>query len=371
MPIKKYAAKGIFEDLNPYLEKDFGKDSMVEPFYKALLSDDGKLYELYSSFYVQSYYGLKKVVGDGSSWTYKDMLAAMDTLQPGASVFEPYYDRNTAITLFINSNMDSYVDWESGECYFDSEDFIGLLEATSLFPKEYKWDENQEDLNESSITRLAGGKQLLASAYMSDLNSLRAETWYQTDEELSFVGLPTNSGTGNTFGTNGAGFCISSTSQYKDVCWDFIKEIYEEEYFNDHSYWGIPTNKQWYEKAFETAMTPQFPEDGEDTADTWYSNLTVKNEAYGPAISEDGKTEVPQSSYGTQDGEFAIYAMKPEERVRMEEIINSAKTVARYDSSLTTIITEECEAFFSGQKSAADTAQMIQSRVKLYVNEQK
>ena len=39
------------------------------------------------------------------------------------------------------------------------------------------------------------------------------------------------------------------------------------------------------------------------------------------------------------------------------------------NDEITNIITEEAEAFFKGQKSVADVANVIQSRVQVYVNE--
>ncbi len=39
------------------------------------------------------------------------------------------------------------------------------------------------------------------------------------------------------------------------------------------------------------------------------------------------------------------------------------------NDEITNIITEEAEAFFKGQKSVADVAGVIQSRVQVYVNE--
>ena len=43
--------------------------------------------------------------------------------------------------------------------------------------------------------------------------------------------------------------------------------------------------------------------------------------------------------------------------------------VYSYDQELMNIISEESAAFFSGQKSAKDVAAIIQSRVQIYVNE--
>ena len=41
-----------------------------------------------------------------------------------------------------------------------------------------------------------------------------------------------------------------------------------------------------------------------------------------------------------------------------------------YDQDIMNIITDEVAAFFAGEKSAEDTAAMVQSRVNLYVQEQ-
>ena len=60
LPVDKYAGKGILEDLTPYMERDFGKDAFVEDFFKTLRDKDGKLYEIYSSFTIQTAVGLKK-----------------------------------------------------------------------------------------------------------------------------------------------------------------------------------------------------------------------------------------------------------------------------------------------------------------------
>ena len=40
-----------------------------------------------------------------------------------------------------------------------------------------------------------------------------------------------------------------------------------------------------------------------------------------------------------------------------------------YGSNVSTIVTEEAEAFFKGQKSVEETVSVIQSRVELYVSE--
>ena len=52
-------------------------------------------------------------------------------------------------------------------------------------------------------------------------------------------------------------------------------------------------------------------------------------------------------------------------------ILRSLKMKTSVDSKITEIINEESSAFFAGQKSAEETADIIQSRIKVYINETK
>lgn len=54
----------------------------------------------------------------------------------------------------------------------------------------------------------------------------------------------------------------------------------------------------------------------------------------------------------------------------LQDLINVAEpSSATGNDEITNIITEEAEAFFKGQKSVSDVANVIQSRVQVYVNE--
>ena len=53
------------------------------------------------------------------------------------------------------------------------------------------------------------------------------------------------------------------------------------------------------------------------------------------------------------------------------ELINSTTKISRYDESVMNIVNEEIEYFFNGDRTAQQTAEYIQSRVNLYVNEQR
>ena len=63
--------------------------------------------------------------------------------------------------------------------------------------------------------------------------------------------------------------------------------------------------------------------------------------------------------------------MTEQEEQTIRSLISGITVFSRYDRSLSDIIDEEIQPFFEGQKSAEDTAKMIQSRATIYVNEQR
>ena len=74
----------------------------------------------------------------------------------------------------------------------------------------------------------------------------------------------------------------------------------------------------------------------------------------------------------TQRGNFNFeYHAATEEQVQqMLDLIDSASLPARGNSTITSIVTEEAEAYFAGDRSVDEAAQLIQSRVSLYLSEQ-
>ena len=55
----------------------------------------------------------------------------------------------------------------------------------------------------------------------------------------------------------------------------------------------------------------------------------------------------------------------------LRKTIADTTKLLNFDESITDIITEGAQAFFEGQKSAEECANLIQSKANIYVNEQK
>ena len=88
---------------------------------------------------------------------------------------------------------------------------------------------------------------------------------------------------------------------------------------------------------------------------------------------ENGK-EVTEPETGVvnlngKDIKLPVTSKEDVEAVR--KILKSLDMKASVDSKISEIINDEAGAFFAGQKGAKETADIIQSRVKVYISETK
>ena len=79
--------------------------------------------------------------------------------------------------------------------------------------------------------------------------------------------------------------------------------------------------------------------------------------------------EEGSSSWGWDDYEYEGRPATEEEIAAIRNLIDNAQPMPSANTEILTIITEEAAPFFAGQKSAKEVADIIQSRVKIYVSE--
>lgn len=70
------------------------------------------------------------------------------------------------------------------------------------------------------------------------------------------------------------------------------------------------------------------------------------------------------------DDDSRVYPLTQAERDRLEQYIRNCDTYMMLDENVETIVFEEAGMYFGGDRSAEDTAKMIQSRAQLYLSEQ-
>lgn len=343
--LKLFAAKGIIEDLNPYLEKSasVNRSDLFESILN-VYTVDGRLCTIPSCFYINTLMGRSSEVGEESGWTLDEMIAYADQY-PDASIFT-YASRDAVLQYCLLFDFDSYVDWESGTCSFDSPEFKKILEFAGRYGE-------QPEYSISEPKALAGHEALLSLESIAQPQDLQVVE-LKFGEPVTAIGFPTKEGNG-IVASGSDGLCISSTSQNKEAAWSFIEYTLSEEVQNNNSMrWGFPIRKSAYDAILKEAMIADYQLD---------ENGEVMLDENGEPI------EVSHYSYGYDDVTFEIYAVTEEEAESLENIIDSVDHAFSYDDSLLNIIGEETAPYFAGQKSVDEVADIIQNRVQVYVNE--
>lgn len=343
LPVESYIAKGLFEDLYPYIDSDeeISRDDLLMNVMD-VFSTEGKLYKLVPTFSVMTVAGKTADVGKEPGWTLDDLNALLASKPEGTEVF---FDsiRSSVLTNWMQMSSEQFINWETGECSFDSDGFVKLLEFVKQFPESWD-DEKFQDENYwngyDSIYR--DGRALLSVCYLSDFASYNRMEEGSFGEEITMIGFPAENKKGSAFDYN-TSFAMSSKSANKEGAWEFLRYFLSYDYQKDMG--GFPTNAKCYEELKEKA----------------------KQKPY--YLDENNKKVEYDDTYYVNGIEIIIPPMTDEKIQKVEDFIFSIDQTVVYDENLINIITEEAEGFFSGQKSAKEVAGIIQSRVKIYVNE--
>ena len=355
LPYTQLAAKGLLEDLYPYLDKDpeLNRSDYFENVLHAM-EVDGKLCQLSPTFQITSLIGAASVVGDKPGWTYADFEAALASMPEGCEPMDFYVDRNTVLQTLMYLNMDEYVDWSTGKCSFESQSFYDLLNFCTRFPASFDWENYDYDSSESTETRIKEGRQMLMQAGIYSFDDIQYNDVY-FGGDATYIGYPTSSGeSSGSILYLGSGYAMSAKCQDKDAAWEFLRTFLTADYQKNQ--WGLPTNVKVYQDKLKEAMTPTYRKDGE-----------------GNFLLDENGEKIMESRGGwtTEDGEtHYFYALTQEQADKLWDVITSVDAAMDQNQSIYDIVNEQAQAFFSGQKSVEEVARLIQSKANIYVNEQ-
>ena len=139
LPLDQLAKQGALEDLWPWIDSDpdVSRDELMVHVLECL-EVDGKLAQVCSGFEIETAVASTAAAGDRTSWTMEEMLDAFggetpefyfarnDDLNLIYTMFHRF-DRQSTLYELVNMNLSRFVNMETGECAFDSEDFKSLL----------------------------------------------------------------------------------------------------------------------------------------------------------------------------------------------------------------------------------------------------
>lgn len=347
IPFESYVSKGLIADLNGFFEKDetIKREDYLENVLEAF-SMDGKLYRIAPSFNIQTLAAKKSIVGDKTSWTVDEFLEVAKN-NPDAKMFGDEMTNSNFLNQMIMMNIGSYINYETGECHFDSDSFKKLLEyAKDNFPTEINYDELYSDDNYWQEREMAyrENKAILRSEYIYNLRTLKYDEVGYMGEETTFIGVPSDNGCGSTIYPNTT-LAVMAKAKNPDGAWEFIKTLLSDEAQSSNMNSGLPLKLSAYDKLKEKAKEKPYWE------------------------NEKGEKEYYDDNVWVGEQQFVCEPNTDEDNEKIMNFIKSVTNVRSYDSDLFKIIDEETQAYFSGQKSVDEITDLIQNRVSTYVNE--
>ncbi len=342
LPYRQLVEKGYLEDLWPYIENDpeLEKEALFLAPLKAA-EVDGGLYTIFSSVRLNTCVGAKSVVGDRYSWTLEELWETYRSMPEDSVIFEEAFSQHSVYLLMFCMNLDSYVDWKTGQCDFDQEDFRTALEFVKNFPAEVRFPETQEeeiDAAQKRDTQIREGRLMLSNVG-NFVDMQRMDITYR--EPVSFVGYPTaDRSVGSSFDPCGNKMAISSTCKDKDAAWEIIRHM----------------------------LLPQYesPDDfGRDRLEFYVAGIPINLSDYDMQ-----KRAYMSSRLGTRSmGNIYFHKATEEEFQRYEDFLSHVEKIELYDCTLLDLVWECCGAYLAGDKSIDETITLIENRVELYVNE--
>ena len=357
MPVSQYAAQGSLTDLRPYIDADpeLSGDHLMAHVLDAA-SIDGKLYQAFSSFSIASAIGLSKVVGEYDQWTLTEVKDALSKLKPGATVFSFDWTREQVLQSCFSRSYEAFIDWDTGKCSFDGQDFRELLEFVNSFPENFNYNDVDWSQIKYDVEALNAGDQLLIDSGLYSLDSYGWTLASFGGQDITFVGYPSATGNNNVFRL-GDGLCISSTCKDKDGAWSFVRTLFTKGFQEENRWNGLPTNADVFNAIVKDMMTLKYQTDSEGNY----------------VLDENGQKIVePKASYWFEDDRsYDIDVFTQEQIDQVMDLYNKTNLVMTDDQNILDIVKEETAGYFAGQKSLDDTVRLIQNRVSLYVAEQK
>lgn len=335
--VKQLAAQNYLVDLYPYFNSDF---NIADFWENAIRSGeiDGKLYSISPSFSVTTSIGKSSNLNGVTQWNLETLTDFVKNRPAGTEVFQ-YATKDTMLQMLLMYDIDEFIDWKSGTCSFDSDGFKNLLELCNEFPKESAWNEDDE----SFPSKVMNDRMILFDMSVSSVEEIQMYK-EMTGGDMSFVGFPINGECAPILHTNGTGLAITQKSSDPEGAWEFLKVLFSDEY--QRTVYDFPMKKSIYNEKMEEAMTPEYGTD------------------------ENGnQIEQPKTTWGYDDWEVEIYAAKEDEVQLCNQLIEQAKGNYCNDETLFTLISEEAQPYFEGQKSVDEVASIVQSRISLYVSE--
>lgn len=322
--IKRYESKELLEDLTPYLEKSvtLKKEDYIEEVLKCF-EVEGKLYGMSVTFCVDTLAGRASELGDAAGWTVEEFLDWLKQ-HPEAKGQEGL-SQEVILEYCLKGDLDRYADWEKRKVLFEGESFKDLLTTIKSL------DTDGNTYYDNWVQVIEQEAPILEQLYMGNFEGYAPYREAQYGEEMVYIGYPGTDGTPKYFFDTGC-LSILSRSTCKEGAYAFW------EYYMTHD---------------KTAGRPYY----------------TRKASYEASMQYALEEEIP-INYDYDTGEYEwIPALTEKQKDKQIELFKYSVPDSLFNQTIRSIVIEEAQAYFQGDKTLDDTCRIIQSRVQLYLDE--
>ena len=335
--------KGVLENLSPYFERSVVvKESDLLPAVRSAGYVEGKYVFMFPRFNVTGYLVAQGTTHEGG-WTPEEYVS-LGEIYPDSRMgyaAEPV----SILRNILLTDSESFINWQDMECYFDDDRFISLLERivrigeteNSITPLEYR----------KNAYQWLHDKELLTNTFRISSASEYIDYRYAYGDFAEFAGHPNQSGKLYYRMEPCEILGMNSASKVKDGVWAFMEYLLSRENQNQ-----IPSSIPIHKESFETWLSP------EEIVSRAERNKKSQpgNYIYMNLFSFEKSEKLPEMT--DTDKEFLRNMVA---NLYWNDTVNG--------KDISNIIFEEACAFFAGDKTAKEAAEIIQNRVALLLNE--
>lgn len=358
-------------DLYEFMDNDpdFGRDKFI-PNVLAGFEDGGGLYSIPHKFSVDIGYTCKTKYAPEGDFNIVAMMNMLDS-KPETMIGFNEYSRDTRWHRLWMAPYRTWIDFDNLTCRFDSQEFVDYLEfcnraddeeSDALYPEGRTGDPSDEEMNRALTFELRSIMDETSLFYEQGIGNynfyLNMKGGVFAGEPFTILGTPDYSSSHIRLQGAEPFIGITATSENKEMAWDFLKRMLSDECYATRFDWaGFPPTVSGLAAQEEHERQPQSYGDLPD-----YDGYV-----FWAGYKDDGTTDLMKIGY--VDDEIVD---------EVNELINTAEPVERGTSGFSsfddsndfyTIFLEETDKYFAGEYTAQQCAEILQSRLSIFVAE--
>ena len=336
MDTKTYTSKNMFVDLYELFEPDTDLLGLL----KSKCEIDGHLYTLPVMYFLTTLLGKLSEVGEKESLTVDDLMP----LSTDKALFS--CGRNDMLNYYLSVGVNDYIDFKNAECNFNNDNFIKMLELLKSVPVKaanspfYAMDEYEK------IEAARNGNSYFMDFMVLSIYELLTMSYYYGDDEYVIKGFPNESGNGSILDRFNY-ISIVKNSPNISGAWEFVKFWLSDEVQSAQSFAYLPLTNSALEKTLRS-----------HTAKYYYTN------GNGLVFYEEPLSADEMALYNYEE-----YHFDEEDSAKIIRFFNNTDVSSMQDDTITGIIREEVDSYFSNAITIEQCVDYIQNRVSTYLQE--